>query len=138
VIATMDDQKDVVEGKKDMGGTMRLGAYTARLKAGSIVADAYGAVEVSERHRHRYEVNNDYREQLEKPARVFRAFPGRPAGRICRAVRELHPFFVGTQAHRSSSLGRPGRSAVPGVHRGGVGLHPAERLPVELPEPAQV
>ncbi len=58
VIATMADQIDIVAGNADLGGTMRLGAYPATLKSGSLVAEAYGSTEVSERHRHRYEVNN--------------------------------------------------------------------------------
>src|SRR6201999_4660461 len=65
VIATMADQVDIVAGNADLGGTMRLGAYPAVLKSGSLVAEAYGTTEVSERHRHRYEVNNAYRDQLE-------------------------------------------------------------------------
>jgi CTP synthase len=64
VIATMDDQKNIVSGEGDMGGTMRLGLYKATLTPGSIVADTYGANEISERHRHRYEVNNQYRDQI--------------------------------------------------------------------------
>ena len=65
VIATMADQVAIVSGDADMGGTMRLGAYPAALRPGSVVADAYGTTSVSERHRHRYEVNNSYRAQLE-------------------------------------------------------------------------
>ena len=66
VIATMDDQKHVVAGEGDMGGTMRLGLYKADLLKGSVVADTYGSLEISERHRHRYEVNNLYRDQISK------------------------------------------------------------------------
>ena len=65
VIATMADQHDVVAGERDMGGTMRLGTYPATLSSGSVVAGAYGTTQVTERHRHRYEVNNAYRAQLE-------------------------------------------------------------------------
>src|SRR6201999_3732615 len=65
VIATMADQVDIVAGNADLGGTMRLGAYPAALVPGSVVAQAYGTTTVSERHRHRYEVNNAYRERLE-------------------------------------------------------------------------
>ena len=71
VISTMADQRDVVAGERDMGGTMRLGAYPAKLKPGSQVAKAYGTTEVSERHRHRYEVNNAYRKQLSDAGLVF-------------------------------------------------------------------
>jgi CTP synthase len=65
VIATMADQVKFVSGEADLGGTMRLGAYPATLVSGSVVEEAYGATNVSERHRHRYEVNNAYRAQLE-------------------------------------------------------------------------
>src|SRR5262249_13661111 len=65
VIATMADQVDVVAGERDMGGTMRLGSYPAALAPGSVAAEAYGGMRVDERHRHRYEVNNGYRERLE-------------------------------------------------------------------------
>ena len=71
VVATMADQLDVVSGDRDMGGTMRLGSYPASLVPGSIVADVYGATEVAERHRHRYEVNNAYREPLAAVGMVF-------------------------------------------------------------------
>ena len=62
VIATMADQLDVVAGERDMGGTMRLGSYPAELDDGSLVAEIYGGTSVTERHRHRYEVNNAYRD----------------------------------------------------------------------------
>ncbi|HEY5050883.1 MAG TPA: CTP synthase, partial [Acidothermaceae bacterium] len=65
VIATMADQRDVIAGERDMGGTTRLGLYPADLLAGSIVREMYGEARVNERHRHRYEVNNEYRGQLE-------------------------------------------------------------------------
>lgn len=65
VIATIKEQEEFVDGAGDLGGTMRLGAYPAVLREGSVLAQTYGATEVSERHRHRYEVNNAYREQLE-------------------------------------------------------------------------
>src|SRR5699024_6680798 len=64
VVATMAEQRSIVEGAGDLGGTMRLGAYDAVLEPGSLVAEAYGAERVSERHRHRYEVNNAYRDAL--------------------------------------------------------------------------
>ena len=72
----MDDQRDVVE----MGGTMRLGAYPAKLKAGTIVRELYGDEVVYERHRHRYEVSNHYRRRLEEGGRVALA-PLARAGR---------------------------------------------------------
>ncbi len=100
VVATMADQVDVVSGERDMGGTMRLGLYPAELVAGSLVADAYGATSVSERHRHRYEVNNAYREQLSAAGLVVSGTS--PDGNLVEFVelrRELHPYYVGTQAH---------------------------------------
>jgi CTP synthase len=100
VIATMADQRDVVAGERDMGGTMRLGSYPAILTEGSVVAAAYGTTRVSERHRHRYEVANSYRPALEDAGLVFSGTS--PDGHLVEFVelaREEHPFFVGTQAH---------------------------------------
>nr|WP_310308719.1 CTP synthase [Saccharothrix longispora] len=100
VISTMADQEDVVAGERDMGGTMRLGAYPAKLVPGSQVALAYGANEVSERHRHRYEVNNAYRDRLAGAGLVFSGTS--PDGRLVEFVElpaDVHPFFVATQAH---------------------------------------
>jgi CTP synthase len=100
VISTMADQEDVVSGQRDMGGTMRLGAYIAKLTPGSQVATAYGAPEVSERHRHRYEVNNAYRGKLADAGLVFSGTS--PDGRLVEFVElpaDVHPFYVATQAH---------------------------------------
>jgi CTP synthase len=100
VISTMADQRDVVAGERDMGGTMRLGAYPAVLGAGTVAAAAYGTREVSERHRHRYEVNNGYRGRLEEAGLVFGGTS--PDGTLVEFVElppSTHPFFVGTQAH---------------------------------------
>jgi CTP synthase len=100
VIATMADQRDVVAGERDMGGTMRLGLYPAMLKDGTHVRAAYGAPEAHERHRHRYEVNNAYRDALEQAGLVFSGTS--PDGRLVEYAElppEVHPFFVGTQAH---------------------------------------
>jgi CTP synthase len=94
VIDLMDEQRDIVE----MGGTMRLGAYIARLDAASQVAALYGETVVSERHRHRYEVSTRYRTKLEAGGL---ACPGTsPDGRLVEFI-ELpgHPFWMGTQAH---------------------------------------
>ena len=100
VIATMDDQKDVVSGKGDMGGTMRLGLYKADLLSGSVVAATYGSTEVSERHRHRYEVNNLYREQIANAGLVFSGmFKERDLVEFVELPKEVHPYYVGTQAH---------------------------------------
>jgi CTP synthase len=100
VIATMADQRDVVAGERDMGGTMRLGLYPAELLEGSIVREMYGEPYVKERHRHRYEVNNDYRARLEAAGLVISGTS--PDGRLVEFVelpRDVHPYYVATQAH---------------------------------------
>jgi len=100
VIATMDEQRDVVAGERDMGGTMRLGLYPAALREGTVVRELYGSDLVHERHRHRYEVNNDYRERLTQAGLVFSGLS--PDGRLVEFAelpRSVHPFFVATQAH---------------------------------------
>ncbi|WP_062354753.1 CTP synthase [Herbidospora yilanensis] len=100
VISTMADQEDVVAGERDMGGTMRLGMYTAKLGEGSLARQLYGKAKADERHRHRYEVNNAYRERLEKVGVVFSGLS--PDGRLveyAELASDLHPFFIGTQAH---------------------------------------
>ncbi|MGO4595560.1 CTP synthase [Leifsonia sp. 2TAF2] len=99
VIATMAEQVDIIAGG-DLGGTMRLGLYPANLAEGSLVADLYGASEASERHRHRYEVNNNYREQIADAGLWFSGTS--PDGHLVEYVelpRDVHPFYVGTQAH---------------------------------------
>ncbi len=100
VVATMADQRDVVSGERDMGGTMRLGLYPAKLAEGSQVAKAYGVPYVDERHRHRYEVANQYRAQLEEAGLRFSGTS--PDGRLVEFVElpaDVHPYYVGTQAH---------------------------------------
>ncbi len=100
VIATMAEQEHIVAGGGDMGGTMRLGLYPAVLAEGSVVAETYGATEVSERHRHRYEVNNSYRGRLEEAGLVFSGTsPDRGLVEYVELPREVHPYYVGTQAH---------------------------------------
>ena len=100
VIATMTDQVDIVAGSADMGGTMRLGSFPASLLEGSIVAKLYGALEISERHRHRYEVNNVYRDQLSQAGLVFSGiFKKRDLVEFVEIDSSQHPFYVGTQAH---------------------------------------
>lgn len=100
VIATMADQKDIVAGTADMGGTMRLGLYQASLQAGSIVAEVYQSTEISERHRHRYEVNNEFRDQIAQAGLVFSGvFKERDLIEFVELPREVHPYYVGTQAH---------------------------------------
>jgi CTP synthase len=100
VIATMAGQEKIVAGEADMGGTMRLGLYKAALQPGSIVAETYGAHEISERHRHRYEVNNNYREEISKAGLVFSGLsPDQHLVEFVELPREVHPYYVGTQAH---------------------------------------
>jgi len=94
VIDLMDEQHNVV----DIGGTMRLGSYVAQLEEGSMVAAAYGTTVVSERHRHRYEVNPRYRAKLEEAGLHC---SGTSADGVLVEFVELrdHPFWIGTQAH---------------------------------------
>ncbi len=100
VIATMADQHDVVAGERDMGGTMRLGLWPTALVKGSQAAAAYGDEPATERHRHRYEVNNAYRPQLEAAGLVFSGTsPDGALVEIAELPPQVHPFFVGTQAH---------------------------------------
>jgi CTP synthase len=99
VIATMAEQVEIIAGG-DLGGTMRLGLYPAVLADSSIVAELYGAPTASERHRHRYEVNNTYRQQIADAGLWFSGTS--PDGQLVEYVelpRESHPFYVGTQAH---------------------------------------
>ena len=134
VIATMADQVDVVAGDRDMGGTMRLGSYPAELTPDSIVARAYGETKVHERHRHRYEVNNAYREQLEAAGMVFSGLS--PDGRLVEFAelkRDLHPFFVGTQAH-PEFMSRPTRPhpLFAALVRAALDRSESLRIPVDL------
>ncbi|MHB1009273.1 MAG: CTP synthase [Propionibacteriaceae bacterium] len=100
VIATMAEQVKIVSGDGDMGGTMRLGSYPAELTRGSIVSRLYGTRQVTERHRHRYEVNNSYRQQLEKAGLVISGTsPDAKLVEFIELPTEVHPFFVATQAH---------------------------------------
>jgi CTP synthase len=100
VIATMAEQLAIVEGDGDMGGTMRLGAYEAVLVPGTIAARAYGRERVSERHRHRYEVSNAYRKQLEEAGLVISGVsPDRQLVEFVELPPDVHPYYVGTQAH---------------------------------------
>ncbi len=99
VIATMAEQVAIIAGG-DLGGTMRLGLYRADLDEGSLARDLYGRAEVSERHRHRYEVNNHYRDRLQAAGLVFSGTS--PDHRLVEFVelpRDVHPFYIGTQAH---------------------------------------
>lgn len=109
VIATMQEQLEIVDGKGDLGGTMRLGLYDATLTEGSVVAETYGKTAVAERHRHRYEVNNAYRAQLAEAGLVFSGTS--PDGELVEFVelpKDVHPYYVSTQAHPELSS-RPTR-----------------------------
>ena len=100
VIATMQDQKKIIAGEADMGGTMRLGLYKSDLVPGSVVAQTYAATEISERHRHRYEVNNKYRDQISNAGLVFSGFYKElDLVEFVELPASVHPFYVGTQAH---------------------------------------
>nr|WP_277871234.1 CTP synthase [Agromyces atrinae] len=99
VIATMEEQVEIIAGG-DLGGTMRLGLYPAQLGEGTLAADLYESNEVSERHRHRYEVNNAYREQIAEAGLVFSGMsPNRHLVEFVELPRDVHPFYIGTQAH---------------------------------------
>jgi len=135
VVATMEEQKAFVEGAGDLGGTMRLGLYPAALTPGSVVAEVYGSELVHERHRHRYEVSNDYREQLEASGLVVSGqSPDRALVEFVELPRDVHPFYVGTQAH-PEFRSRPTRAhpLFAGLVRAAVARQREERL-VEVDE----
>ncbi|MQY17731.1 CTP synthase [Nocardia macrotermitis] len=134
VISTMADQEQAVAGEADLGGTMRLGAYPAILEQGSVVAQAYGQAEVSERHRHRYEVNNAYRAKIAEGGLRFSGTS--PDGHLVEFVElpaDQHPFFVATQAHPELKS-RPTRPHPLFAALIGAALKykAAERLPVQI------
>ncbi|MCU1648337.1 MAG: synthase [Nocardia sp.] len=138
VISTMADQQQAVAGEADLGGTMRLGAYPAILDAGSVVAQAYGETEVSERHRHRYEVNNTYRDKIAKSGLKFSGTS--PDGKLVEFVelpQDKHPFFVATQAHPELKS-RPTRPhpLFAALVSAALKYKLAEQLPVDLPAEA--
>lgn len=100
VIATMEEQLQAVSGEADLGGSMRLGSYPAKLAEDSVVARLYGTTEITERHRHRYEVNNAYRAQLEEAGLAISGTS--PDGKLVEFVEyptDVHPYLVATQAH---------------------------------------
>ena len=106
VIATMAEQVDIL-ASGDMGATMRLGLFEAKLQEGSVIAETYGKTTVNERHRHRYEVNNSFRDQISAAGLVFSGTS--PDGNLVEFVelpREVHPYYVSTQAH-PEFLSRP-------------------------------
>lgn len=135
VISTMSDQKQAVAGEADLGGTMRLGAYSAVLDQGSVVAETYGSAHVSERHRHRFEVNNSYRDKLATSGLKFSGTS--PDGLLVEFVElpsDQHPFFVGTQAHPELKS-RPTRPhpLYAALIAAALKYKAAERLPVDIP-----
>ena len=136
VIATMEEQKAFVEGAGDLGGTMRLGTYPATLVEGSVIAGAYGSTLVNERHRHRYEVNNAYRNQLEEAGLRFSGTS--PDGSLVEFVElpaDVHPYYVSTQAHPEFKS-RPDRAhpLFAGLVEAAINSHRASRL-VEVERP---
>jgi CTP synthase len=99
VIATIAEQVDII-AEGDLGGTMRLGLFEAKLEPASIVEELYGAPVISERHRHRYEVNNHYRKQIEEAGLVVSGTNAEHGlVEFVELPREVHPFYVATQAH---------------------------------------
>lgn len=99
IVDVMPEQKDLI-AEGNYGGTMRLGVYTAELSKGTIARDAYGKEKVEERHRHRYEINPEYIEQLEKGGIVFSGkSPDGVLMEIAELPKDVHPFFLGTQFH---------------------------------------
>ena len=107
VISTMSDQVEIVAGNGQMGASMRLGLYKADLLANSVVANVYGKAQISERHRHRYEVNNKYRDQLSATGLVFSGLsPDKHLVEFVELPKSVHPYYVGTQAH-PEFLSRP-------------------------------
>src|SRR6185369_4354971 len=99
VIDVMESQKEILK-KNAYGGSMRLGSYKAMLSPGSLARAAYGKAEVIERHRHRYEVNNAFIDQLQKAGLVFSGrSPDGHLMEIAELPKSKHPFFLGTQFH---------------------------------------
>jgi CTP synthase len=140
VIATMASQVDVVAGRGDMGGTMRLGSYPATLQKGSVVAQAYGSCDTTERHRHRYEVANAYRDRIGEAGLVFSGTsPDGLLVEFAELPREVHPFFVGTQAHPELKS-RPTRPhpLFAAFVQAAIDFSESARLPVPLDEEEKV
>ncbi len=99
VIAIMEDQKAKIK-EGNMGGSMRLGAYPAHIKTGTLAREAYGKAEITERHRHRFEVNPEFIARIEEAGLVFSGTsPDRRLMEIAELPRKVHPFFVGAQFH---------------------------------------
>jgi len=138
VIATMAEQQSIVQGDGDLGGSMRLGAYPAELVRGTLVQQLYGRTKVEERHRHRYEVNNAYRERLEAAGLVISGLsPDRNLVEFIELPTSVHPFFVATQAHpefKSRPIGS--HPLFKGLIAAALARQAESRLPVDAPEPA--
>jgi len=99
VIHVMEDQKKYLETHQ-YGGTIRLGAWPCKIQKNTILEKIYQKTEISERHRHRYEVNNEFREMLSKKGLVFSGLS--PDGELVESIElpnTIHPFFIGTQFH---------------------------------------
>jgi len=136
VIATMAEQVEIIAGG-DLGGTMRLGLYEAALAPGSIVEEVYGASTISERHRHRFEVNNAYRSQIADAGLVFSGTnPELDLVEFVELPRDVHPYYVGTQAH-PELRSRPNHAhpLFRGLIAAALERQAASRL-FEVPEPA--
>ena len=100
MISTIEEQKKYVDGAGDLGGTMRLGLQKAELLEGSVVRGAYGAEVIEERHRHRYEFNDVYRETLKEAGLVFSGVnPELGLVEFVELPADVHPYYVATQAH---------------------------------------
>ena len=133
--ATMADQEEIVAGEADLGGTMRLDPIRVVLEPGSIVAQAYESTQASERHRHRYEVNNAYRDRIAESGLDFRHVSRRPPGGVRRSagdasVRRRHPG-----ASRVEEPADPLRHPLfVGFVGAAIDYKAGERLPVEIPE----
>ncbi len=133
VIATMEEQKKFVEGAGDLGGTMRLGLQPATLVPGSVVATAYGSEHVEERHRHRYEFNDAYRDRLEKAGLVFSGInPDLNLVEFVELPADVHPYYVATQAH-PELRSRPTRPhpLFAGLIGAAIERQRAERFPID-------
>jgi CTP synthase len=155
VIATMAEQLAFVEGAGDLGGTMRLGLYPAALKKGSIAEEVYGEPLIQERHRHRYEVNNAYRERLEEAGLVFSGTsPDDELVEFVELPREVHPYYIATQAHPelrsrptrphplfrglvAAAIARQKEQRFP-IDESKLHREPAPEVPAEAPVPAAV
>src|SRR5699024_9171743 len=141
LVATMAEQEGILAGQGDLGGSMRLGSYPHTLVEGSLAARTYGTTQVAERHRHRYEVNNAYRERLEEAGLRLSGTSTLEDGRSLVEFVELdpavHPFFLGTQPHPEFTS-RPSRAhpLFAGLISAAVDRQKSTRLLEVLPEPA--